>query len=131
MSDLSTYFGNKIVRWLAGEAMPSAPADLYLALYDGDPKGAGVEVTTDVLAAGRLPIVWDVPASGTVNVLASDADVDYGLSDGAADITHVAVFDAQAAGNRLASKALASPVSVIVGTAVNFLAGDLVFTIGD
>jgi hypothetical protein len=60
-SDLSTYFGNKIVRWLGGNAMPTAPANLYLALYNGDPKSGGTEVTTTIRVAGRITATFSVP----------------------------------------------------------------------
>ena len=30
-SDLSKYLGNKVARWLAGQAMPTAPTALYVA----------------------------------------------------------------------------------------------------
>lgn len=130
-SDLTPYLGNKIVRWFGGNNMPAAPSNVYLALFDGNPKVAGTEVGADVRAATpREPIVWSVPASGTTFVMASSDDANFGASEGPADITHIGVFDAASAGNLLASKALASPQSVILGTVVNFLAGDLTFTIG-
>ncbi|RPH72711.1 MAG: hypothetical protein EHM78_02070 [Myxococcaceae bacterium] len=129
-SDLSTYLGNKIVRWLGGQAMPTAPATVYLALFDGDPKAAGVEVSADVNSAGRQAIVWTVPSAGTVNVMESSDDVDWGASEGDVDLDWVAVFDAASAGNRLASKALSSPQSILTGQQVLFSAGDLSFTIG-
>jgi hypothetical protein len=133
-SDLSAYLGNKIVRWLGGNAMPSAPGTIYLALFNGDPRSGGSEVTTTVDATGRKAIALTVPASGstpgTSNVLTSSADTDFGLSDASASITHVAVFDASSSGNRLASKALAVPIAATLGTPVKFLAGDITFTVG-
>lgn len=128
-SDLSKYLGNKLARWLAGNAMPSAPGDVYVALFNGDPRSGGTEVTTDV-AAARLPISWTALASNdTDNVLTSDADVDFGNSLGSATIDWVAIFDASTSGNRLAQKAVTS-VPVIGGQSVKFEAGDLSFTIG-
>lgn len=130
-SDLSKYLGNKIVRWLAGETFPSAPTDVFIAMFDGDPKSGGTEVTADVNSAGRIAIPVTAPADNSVdNVLASDSDVDFGASESDCDISHLAVFDAQASGNRLGSKALGSPVSPVIGQNVSFLAGDLEFTIG-
>jgi hypothetical protein len=129
-SDLSTYLGNKIARWLGGQAMPAAPASIYTALFNGDPKGAGTEVTVTIRAGGRLAPAWTVPASGVGNVLTSSADVDYGTAAGAATITHVGIFDAAASGNLLSSKILSSAISAVVGTPIKFLAGDLNFTIG-
>lgn len=133
-SDLSKYFGNAIVRWLGGNAMPTAPADVFIALFNGDPKSTGVEVTTTVSSAGRIAMDWTVPAAGntgTANVMQSSADVDFGDSEGETDISHIAIFDAASAGNLIASKALVGgTIDIPVGTGVKFEAGDVVFTIG-
>jgi len=129
-SDLSTYFGNKIARWIAGNAMPTEPADVFVALFDGNPKASGTEVTTTVDATGRKAVSWAALISGTGNVLESDVDVDFGLSDGACDIDYVGLFDASSSGNLLMSKILPAPIAVIIGTPVKLLAGDIVFEVG-
>lgn len=132
MSDLSTYLGNKIARWLGGQAMPSAPASIYVALFNGDPKTSGVEVTTTIRPAGRLAASWNVPASGTDNIMDNSADVDFGAAQGAATVSYAAIYDAASAGNLLATKQLSGgPFNVTLGTVVKFLTGDLIFTIGD
>lgn len=131
-SDLTKYLGNKIARWIAGNAMPTEPADVYVALFDGDPRGAGTEVTTDVSAAGRIAISWAALASNdTDNVLTSDVDADFGDSDADVDVSHFAVFDASTSGNMLAAKArVGGSVAIVTGQPVKFAAGDLSFTIG-
>ena len=131
-SDLSKYLGNKIARWIAGNAMPSAPANVYVAVFDGDPKSSGTEVTTDIASAGRIAIGWAALASNdTDNVLTSNADADFGAAEGPCDASHVAVFDASTSGNLLAAKALpGGSVSIVLGQTVKFEAGDLSFTIG-
>lgn len=128
-SDLSTYLGNKIVRWLGANAMPSAPAALYLALFNGDPKGAGSEVTTTIRVAGRITAAFTVPASGATNTMSSSADADFGAAAGGATVTHVAVYDASSGGNQLASKSVGTN-TVSAGQDVKFSAGNLTFTIG-
>lgn len=131
-SDLSKFLGNKICMWLAGTQMPTPPSALYLAVFNGDPKASGTEVTTQITADGRPAIPLDDIVAGEDNVLASDADVDLGDSENAVpSMTHVAVFDAAVGGNRLASKAIpGGAVAIEVGTGVKFLSGDLTFTIG-
>lgn len=128
-SDLSTYLGNKIVRWLGGNAMPTAPASLYLALYNGDPKSGGSEVTTTIRTAGRIAASLSVPASGTTNTMTTSADADFGAAAGGATVTHVAVCDASSAGNILASHSVGSN-TISAGQDVKFSAGNLTFTIG-
>lgn len=131
-SDLSKYVGNKFVRWLAGQAMPTAPTNLYLALFNGDPKASGSEVTTTVRSSGRVAATWTIPASNdTDNVLVNSAAVDFGASEGDTDITHSAVFDSAVGGKRIASKALpGGTVHVIETQPVSFGAGDVSFTVG-
>jgi len=131
-SDISKYLGNKIARWLGGQAMPTAPINLYMALFVGDPKGAGTEVTTTIRSTGRPAITWTVPASNDVdNVLVNSAAVDWGVAENDADGTsHVAIFDASSGGKRIASKALLAPVDIKSGTPVSFGAGDVNFVIG-
>jgi hypothetical protein len=131
-SDLSKYLGNKLCRWLGGIAMPAAPAALYIALYNGDPKGAGADVTTTVNASGRVTCSFTVPASNdTDNVLINSSAANFGASAGDTDVSHFAVFDSAVGGKRLGSKAvLGGTVSVLTGTPVSFEAGDLAFEIG-
>jgi hypothetical protein len=130
-SDLSPWLGNKICRWLIGNAMPTAPTALYLALFDGNPKTTGVEKSTVVNAGGRQAITFGTIASGVDHILASSADVDYGNSAGACSLSHLGVFDASAGGNLISSRAIAGGAKTIeVGTGVKFLAGNLTFNIG-
>lgn len=129
-SDLSKYLGNQLCRWLAGQAMPSPPAALEISLWNGDPKGAGVEVTRNVRTAGRLAAAFTAPPNdGATNTMASTADVDFGASAQSVTVTHVAVSDASTAGDILASKSVGSN-AVQAGQDVKFPAGDLVFTLG-
>lgn len=129
-SDLTTYFGNKIARWVGGNAMPTAPTSLKIGLYNGNPKTSGVEVTDTIRAAGRVTAAFTVPAVGTDNTLVNSAEVDFGDSDGdVASLTHAALFDQ--AGNMLASKALTGgPFSVTSGSPVKYAVGNLSFAIG-
>lgn len=130
-SDVSLYLGNKFLRWLGGNAMPSAPASVYAALFDGDPKGAGSEVTTTIRVAGRVAIPLNVPASGTGNTMDNSADVDFGLAAGGATVSYVGVYDAASAGNLLWAHQLAGgPFTVTAGEEVKFAAGDLAFQQG-
>jgi hypothetical protein len=130
-SDLTTYLGNKLIRWMGGNAMPSAPASLWVALYDGNPKSGGTDVTADVNAGGRVQVSFTVPASGSTNTMASSGDVDFGLSDNDVTISHFAVFDASSAGNMLAADALAGgTVDILTGAPVSFTAGNINVTVG-
>lgn len=132
MSDLSAYMGNAICLWMAGTNMPSAPSDVYVALFNGDPKVSGTEVTEDIRPAGRVAITWDSISAGSDILITNDATIDFGNSDtGPVTVTHVALYDASSAGNLLASKTvIGSPLTIQEGSLVQFLVGDLTFTVG-
>jgi len=130
-SDVSKYLGNKFLRWLAGNAMPTAPASVYAALYDGDPKAAGTEVTTTVRVAGRVALSFAALASGVTNELDTNADIDFGNSAGDASVSHIAIYDASTSGNLLWSKQLVGgPYAIATGAAVKFPSGQVTFTQG-
>lgn len=128
-SDLSAYFGNKIVRWINGNAMPTAPTALYIAIYDGNPKTTGVDKSA-VFGTARQLVTFNTVASGVDHVLTSNIAVDFGDSLAAGSLSHIALFDALA-GNLLASKAISGgPIVIAVGTGIKFLAGAITFNIG-
>lgn len=131
-SDMSLYLGNKILRWMAGNAFPSAPANCYVALFNGDPKGAGSDITTSVRVAGRVAIPWSSISAGTDNTNDNASDVDFGASaNGSLSVSHLAVYDAATSGNLLWAKAVTGgPFSINLGTNVKFAAADLAFTVG-
>jgi len=99
----------------------------YCALFDGDPSDAGTEVTDDIDSTGRKLISFDTPSNG---VMSNDADVDFGLAENPADVTHFAIYDADTAGNLIAYAALTGGSEAIVaGNAVRFNTGDLTVTV--
>lgn len=132
-SDLSKYYGNKFCQYAAsGADMPDLTGGLFIALFDGDPKGAGTEVTTTIRVAGRVAANWDsIADDGTDVAITSDADADFGAAAGGASVSHVALMDAASSGNVFASHALTGGTATITtGTPVKVLSGDLNFTIG-
>ena len=131
-SDLSPYLGNKIVRWINGNAMPSAPASLYVAFFNGNPKTSGVEVGSSINSANpRQVVTFGAVSSGVAHLLTSNVLVDWGNSEGATDFTHVAIFDASAAGNMLFSKiANGAPISILAGSSVKFASGQITINVG-
>jgi len=131
-SDLSAYMGNITLRWLNGNAaMPSSPAGLYIGLFDGNPKTTGTEISTTIKATGRVVVTFATLAGGVSHLLTSNINVDFGAAAAAATLSHIGLFDAQAAGNLLASKAVVGgSQAILVGATVKFLAGGITFNIG-
>ena len=132
-SDLSAYFGNKICRWLNNQAdMPTRPANLYAALFNGNPKTSGTEVGATINSSNpRQEVTFADIASGAAHLLTSDIDVDWGNAEAGATFTHVGIFDATSGGNLYCSKATSGgAVVVLVNSSVKFLAGGMTFNIG-
>jgi hypothetical protein len=129
---MSTYLGNKVLDWMKGNAFPSALSDIYLALFDGDPKSAGTEITDSIHYTGRLAISLEALSGGTDNSVVNDTAVDFGNSESDESLSHVAVFDDPTAGNLLWAKALpGGPYVITTGMPVKFNAGAIVFNCGD
>lgn len=128
-SNLTPYFGNRIVRWLGGIAMPTAPTSLKIGIFNGNPKTTGIEVTDDIRGAGRVTAAMTVPALGVDNELTNSAEVDFGDSDNDVTFSHAALYDQD--GNFYAGKELpGGPFSITSGSAVSFNIGNLTFAVG-
>jgi hypothetical protein len=126
-SELSDYLANAILNWLDGDAMPTAPADVYVGLFNGDPTAAasgGTEVTTTIRAAGRVAVTWGAVAGRATE---NSAAVDFGVAAGGATVTHLALFDAASAGNKLGFTPLDTTRAVTAGDPVVIPIGDLNF----
>ncbi len=125
---ISNYFAGKILDWLEGSAFPSAPTNVYVALFDGDPSDTGVEITTSVRAAGRLAVGF-VDHSTVTRRIINAALINFGASANSVSIGGFALFDAASSGNMLAHKELTTPVSVSSGSTVTYAAGAISFDI--
>jgi len=134
-SDLTAYFGNTILRWLAGQAaMPSSPSGLYLAIFNGNPKTSGTEVGATVNSSTpRQPITFAALAAGAAHLLTSNNAQDWGNSEGATTISHYALCDSATpgSGHIYASRPLnGGAQSVQVNSLVKFNSGATTFNIG-
>jgi len=126
-SELSNYLANEILGWVAGEAMPTAPTTVYVALFSADPTAAGTltnEVTTTIRAGGRVAIDW---TTITAREITNELAVDFGSAAGGASVTHFGLFDAATVGNMLAWSALDTPRTIVAADPVVFPVGDLAF----
>lgn len=131
-SDLSAYFGNKVLRWITGNAMPTAPTSVYLAAFDGNPKTSGTEIGATINAGTpRQVITFATLASGVLHLLTSNIAADWGNAAGACSLSHIGLFDAASSGNLIASKAVSGgPISILVNSLVKFNSGAVTFNIG-
>jgi hypothetical protein len=135
--NFSTYFSHKMLNWLRGTALGTAPT-ARVALFDGNPTSGGTEVTATIRPAGRLPLAFGAPANDTVGrTISQDGEVDFGLADAPATISHLALYDEVSAGNLLTSGAAAATRNVTAGKRVKVkqsffnVQGDLVDSVKD
>lgn len=104
----------------------------YLAIFKGDPEGAGVEVSGGSYA--REALGWGAANwTRTGSVVTNDNAVDFGTASAdwatlGNEATHVAVFDDPTAGNMLEVTELDAPRIILNGDPVQFVAGQLQFT---
>lgn len=118
MTGLSNTDAANLAAYYLGTPMPTPPAGLYVAFFNGDPTNAGTggaEVTTSIRAAGRL--AGSFTRSG--GVLTLNTALDYGNAVANTTFTHLALFDAQSGGTmRVSSAAPGGSTSVSAGTDV-------------
>ena len=126
MTVFSTYFRDGILSYLKGTALPTAPANLYVALYSVAPSRAGTggtENTTSIRSAGRVAIAssgWDaVEASGNSRQIKNTSAI-----DNTASVVFIGLWDAATAGNFYGG--VASPFTSTAGAPVTIPAGALI-----
>ena len=125
--DMSPYLENKLNDHVLKATTYTAPAAVYVALYNGDPLGAGTEVTTTIRPAGRVAATFAASASG---VSETSADVDFGDADAGATVSYVAIMDAASSGNILYRGALTGGSQAITaGNAVKINSTELSVTL--
>ena len=107
----------------------TAPADMFLAAWIGNPNGdglGGAEVSTAGTAYVRKIIVWEAPSppgvtqNDTAGVVFPIATASYGGT-----VTHCAVFDAVTGGNLFVFGDLLTPRTVATGQQLQVSAGRL------
>lgn len=112
--------------FLEGAIRDIITASPYVGLHTGDPSGAN-EVTGGSYA--RVSVSFNSSGSEPT-VLTNSAIVEFPVA--MADwgvITHIAVYSAIAAGNRLVKSAVVTPKNIVNGDIVRFNPGDLVIEI--
>lgn len=124
-SELSDYLANAHLAWLKGTTMPAAPATVYVALFNGNPTGAGsggTDVTATIRPGGRVAVPFGTVASREVP---NNANIDFGAAAAGATVTHAALYDAETSGNMLYFSPLDNNRTIALGDPVVIPAGDL------
>lgn len=122
--DLEKEVLNAILRNIA---LPSRP-DIYVALYDGDPTVAGVEVTGTGYV--RQEATFAAPTGSNPSGCANDIAIEFIVPVGEnwGDVDHFAVLDDESAGDILYSDELLELRNMTQGTRLSWDIGELVIT---
>jgi hypothetical protein len=104
MSDMAAYVGDKLLNWIKGTTMGTAPTAIYAALFNGDPDSAGTEVT------GTHNLTRQAVTFGSVSAraMSNSAEVNFGTTNNTDTITYVVLYDASSGGNEISKKAITS-----------------------
>jgi hypothetical protein len=122
--DLSGYSKDYLVNWMTGKASFPSAGTRYYSLWNGDPQGAGSEVTSTIRAAGRIAFT-SLMAAASSGAASDSTLIDFGNAAGGATISYSACHDASTSGNCLISHAITggaqsitagNPVRVPVGS---------------
>lgn len=122
MSDTSAYVGDKLLNWIKGTTMGTAPTTIYASLWNGDPDAAGTQVTGTV-GLTIQSITW---GSVATRAMSNSADITFGTASGSATVTYVVLGDntVYASGNQICKKSITS-TSITNGLVVKILTGNL------
>lgn len=122
MSDMSAYVGDKLLGWIKGTTMGTAPTTISVSLWDGDPDSAGTEVTGTV-GLTTQSVTW---SSVSARAMHNSADISFGTASGSASVSYVVLADnaTYASGNQIAKKSI-SAASISSGLVVKILTSNL------
>lgn len=132
----SQYLSTALLNWFKGTTFPAAGANVFITIHTADPgnTGANSDVTAEVRGvAGRVSVAgssFGSVAAGGGGFQISNGSV-IQITANAANVTtrrisHFGVWDANSAGNFLASGTLTTAVDVVTNDTVQFNAGALI-----
>jgi hypothetical protein len=122
----TSYTDNKLIDHLLGSGTYTKPASKYVALFVGDPQGAGAEVSTSGTAYARQSGAFTISGGNATNTSAIEypaATASWGT------INYVAIYDASTSGNMLVSAALTSAKTIGSGDVLRIPTSQLSVTL--
>ena len=131
MTAFSTYYRDQVLSWVKGTTFVAAPANLFLAFYSSDPGRAGTsgtDVTTSVVAAGRVTIAssaWGaITANGNARRISNSAAISLGNAASSISVTHIGLWTASSGGNFIGGAS--SPFTTVSGQPYTIAGGALI-----
>jgi hypothetical protein len=128
MGAFSNYLEEKIVEHFLRNNAVTPPATVYMALFESDPGEASGGTETAYAGYLRKASAWTALDSNgqTKNSALITFDAN-GNPVASVTITHIALYDAAVAGNRLFYAALSSSKTLAPGDVLSFAANAVVF----
>jgi len=128
MGAFSNYLEEKIVEHFLRNNAITPPTTIYVALFESDPGEANGGTETSYTGYARQPSTWTaLDANGqTKNVSALTFPAN-GNAAASVTITHLALYDAATAGNRLFYAQLSASKTLSPGDVLSFAANAIVF----
>lgn len=128
----SQYLADELIDWVKGTDMPSAPANVYIALFNGDPTSGGTEITNTIKGSSTRDAIalGAVTTSGNFRQADNTADITITASASAgATANYGAIYDAATAGNLLSYDTLTTSKTITTGDEVKFNANSAVYKV--
>lgn len=119
----STTLKNQVVTYIAGKGSALTPSTMYLAMYNGDPLGVGVQVGSRVAITNAMGVASNGSITNTSDIMWPRTTAALG------QVTHVALFNAASGGTLFGAAALQSPVNIGANVTPTIPAGFLVISL--
>jgi hypothetical protein len=130
MGAFSNYLEEKIVEHFLRNNAVTPPTTVYVGLFESDPGEAAGGTETAYTNYARQSSSWTaLDANGQTKNSATITFPANGNASASVTISHICLFDAASAGNRLFYAALTSPKTLAPGDVLSFAANAGVFTI--
>lgn len=128
MGAFSNYMEEKIVEHFLRNNAITPPTTVYLALFESDPGEASGGTETAYTGYARQASAWTaLDASGQTKNSGAITFPANGNASASATITHIVLYDAASAGNRLLYAPLTASKTLNVGDVLSFAANAIVF----
>jgi len=127
MTAMSNYLENVLINATLRGQTYTAPTFVYLALFTSDPTDAatGTEVVDGSYI--RQTISFGIPSNGGAS---NGSDVIFPIATASwGTVTHIAIYDAQTAGNMLYYGQLTASKTIASGDQLRVAAGDITVTL--
>jgi len=127
----SEYAIKKMLDHATGKAEWTIPANVYVALYSGDPLNGGAELAdptdTDYAREAMADTDWDAATfAQPTGTIVSATDTDFGVAGAAwGTVDYMAIFDALTGGNMICAGPLEVSRNIQLNDPVKFPAGEL------